>query len=408
MTAMEPKELLDDLKRHENFIIGLRRELHRIPELGFDERETSALICKTLSSLNIEYSHRDTAITAVIRGRSEKPCVGLRADIDGLPISEETGLSFSSINPGKMHACGHDGHTAILLGATKWFSDNRDKLNGTVKLFFQPAEESGGGAEGMIKNGDLENPSVSKVFGLHLMPSIRSGFVEVKKGILNGCSSNISIDINGILGHGAYPETAVDAVMVAAQVVSGVHTLVSRRVSPLDQAVISFGVIEGGKAQNIIADRVSIRGTMRTTDEKVRDHLIVLLKDLVKHTSAAHGAVGEVEISHGYPSLINNNEETERVAKVAEQILGKEAVLWKEQPSLGVEDFSFFLKERPGAFYHLGCGFGEGRECHLHSSDFLLNEDCLIIGSAMQAALVLDVFANGCLPPKGDNYETTL
>jgi amidohydrolase len=218
------------------------------------------------------------------------------------------------------------------------------------------------------------------------------GFIEVKKGALNGSSTNIAIEIKGVSGHAAYPETAVDSIMIAAQVISGAHTLVSRRVSPLNQAVISFGEIQGGSAGNIIADKVSIRGTMRTTSDTVRDQLIDDLKRLVKHTCAAHGGDSEVHISYSYAALINDSDETDRIARVGRELLGDRSVQWKEYPSMGVEDFSFFLKECPGAFYHLGCGFPGKKNPSLHSSLFKLNEDCLIYGSAMQIALILDVF----------------
>jgi len=398
MTETELNEHLRYFQKREEELIRYRRDLHRIPEVGLEEHKTADYICSLLKEHKIDFTRKETAVIALIRGDNEGPCLALRADIDGLPIDEETGLDFASQHRGMMHACGHDGHTAIALGAAIWLKKNSSLFNGTVKVLFQPAEETVGGAGIMVKDGALRNPSVERIFGLHLMPYMRPGQIEIKKGPLNGSSTELQISVRGKSGHGAYPESGIDAILMASHVLTGIQSLVSRRVSPLAQAVISFGVIQGGKANNIIAEEVTIKGTMRTTDNALRDSLLEQLRILVESTCSAHGGKGVLEFSYSYPALINDNEETERIATLGEIMLGKENVLEKELPSMGVEDFSYFLNETRGAFYHLGCGPDGGKGAALHSSCFDMDEKCLAYGAALQTALVLDALNN---PDKG-------
>lgn len=390
MTGPELKKHLETFHKKEDQVTGYRRALHMIPEKGLEEYKTADYICSVLQKSGIEFKREETAITAIIRGKTDSPCIALRADIDALPITEETGLPYCSKEKGMMHACGHDGHTAIALASAQWFQDNKDLLKGTVKIFFQPAEETVGGAQIMVSKGALKNPSVDRVYGLHLMPYIKAGQIEVKAGALNGSSTYLTIHVNGKAGHGAYPESGIDAILIASQVISGAHTLISRRVSPLDQAVISFGTIRGGQAGNIIADTVVIDGTMRTTDDSLRDRLVEQLKTLIENTCLAYGAVGKLDYSYSYPALINDKIETERIKKLAISMLGKNNVMVKERPSMGVEDFSYFLKEKPGVFYHLGCGPENKEGYPLHTSHFDLDEKSLIYGVALQTALTLN------------------
>ncbi len=371
-------------------IIDLRRQLHRCPELGWEEETTASLITKKLDEWGISWQRHDTAVVGLVEGDAPGGCVGLRADIDALPLEEETGLSFRSGEPGKMHACGHDGHTAILLGTARWLSLHRDRFAGSVKLLFQPAEEADGGAEPMVRQGVLENPRVDRVFGLHVMPYMPPGQIELKKGALNGSSTTIEIKVKGKGGHGAYPESGTDAIMIAGHVITALQSIVSRTVSPLDSAVVSIGTIQGGQAGNIIADEVRMKGTIRTTDNGQRDRILERIRSLVENTARAHGGEGIVEYRYGYVALINEEKSVDLTVRVGEALLGKENINWKEKPSLGVEDFSFFLLERPGCFYHLGCGPDGGGDFEpLHSSRFVLNEKCLSIGIAMQLGISL-------------------
>lgn len=382
------RKILEDLGIYKEDIIRQRRYLHRNPELGLEEYKTADFICSELDGMNIEYERFGTAVCGIIRGAAESPCAALRADIDALPIQEESGEEFSSEIPGKMHACGHDGHTAILLGAARWLGEHRDLIPGTVKLFFQPAEETVGGANIMIEQGVLENPRVDEVYGLHLMPYMKPGHMEVKKGPLNGSSTHLDITVKGTSGHGAYPESGVDAIMVSAQVIGALQTVVSRRISPMDQAVVSLGVIRGGEARNIIAEMVKIQGTLRTANDQLRDEMIEKIRTLVVNTCAAHGAEGILEFSYGYGALVNSPDQVDLCAAAGEEFFGKEKVHWKEHPSLGVEDFSYFLNHRPGCFYHLGCGPKDGWS-PLHSSTFRLDEESLILGAALQSAIAI-------------------
>ncbi len=386
---IHPQSVLEELQAQKDWLIDIRRELHKHPELGLEEFQTANLIERELNALGIEYQRKETAIVGIIRGSSDGPTIALRGDIDALPITEETGLEFSSVHPGCMHACGHDGHTTIVLGAARWLQEHRSLLKGNVKLFFQPAEESDGGAETMMENGCMENPKVDYVFGLHVMPYLPVGQIEIKKGALNGCSTSLRITVRGKGGHGAYPESGIDGVLIASHVVVGLNTLVARYVSPLESAVITVGKIEGGTRANIIAGEVRMWATLRATSDSMRDILVDRARAVVQGISAAYGGEGQLDVSYGYAALVNHDEPVDSVTTVARKVLGDDSVVWKEKPSMGVEDFSFFIRKTPGAFYHLGCAIPEGENAPLHSPRFILNEDCLPYGSAMQVGIVL-------------------
>ncbi len=373
------------------WLVGARRRLHMNPELGLQETETAAAIELYLAELGIESERRGTAVVGLVRGGRPGGTVALRADIDALPLDEANEVEYRSRRPGAMHACGHDAHTAILLGAGRLFAERRASLGGNVKLLFQPAEETVGGAATMIRDGCLENPRVDYVLGLHVMPYLPVGRIEVKKGALNGSSATLDIVVRGKGGHGAYPETGIDAILAAANIVMSLNALVSRYVSPLESAVLSVGTIRGGKASNIIADEVRMSATMRTTSAAVRDAMVARARAVVEGVAASYGGSGELAVSYGYEALINDDASVDVVVRAAEAVLGPGSVDWKEKPSMGVEDFSFFLKERPGAFYHLGCGNpAKGISSALHSATFDIDEDCLPLGVAIQAAAALE------------------
>lgn len=380
-----------------SWAIDVRRRLHRVPEAGNQEFETQRIIAQTLEELGIEYSTENTWTVGLIRGAHPGKTVAFRADIDALPVEEPEGCDFRSEHPGMMHACGHDAHTAILLGAAAILNGMKDKLHGNVKLLFQPAEETDGGADRMVKAGVMENPHVDCVYGLHVMPRLPLGTVETRRGTLNASTDGIAITVRGISGHGAYPESGRDAIVCAAQIVTALQTLVSRNLSPLSSAVLSIGKIEGGRAANIICDEVNMRGTLRTANAEIRAMMKKRIEETVSGVAMAMGCTAEVRISPGYNALVNNTEEAERVHRVGARLFGAEHMLEKAEPSMGAEDFSFFSDEAPGAFYHIGCVREEELPAPaLHSRDFHLDERCLAVGMAMHVGMACEhILAQG-------------
>jgi len=370
--------------------VGLRRALHRIPEPGFEEFKTQRLICETLDQLGIPYATQRTWVIGLIEGARPGRVVALRADIDALPVTEPPGCSFRSEHEGWMHACGHDAHTAIQLGAAKILSEMRDRLRGSVKLLFQPAEETDGGAKPMVLAGALENPHVDACYGLHLQSRLPLGAVETRCGTLNASTDDVILEITGRGGHAAYPENSVDAIVCAAHVIAALQTLVSRNVSPLNSAVLSFGVLEGGRAPNVVCDRVHLKGTLRTADPALRAMLQERIRSVSEGVARAFGAAAEVQIVEGYCPLVNHPRETKRVLDAAAALFGEGAVIQKDGPSMGGEDFSYFVEANPGAFYHIGCTPPEKLPAPaLHSPLFSPDERCILTGLQMQLALAL-------------------
>ena len=391
---MTDKELFDRVDAVYDWAVALRRRIHENPELSEREFETQKTICAALDEIGVEYTTESTWVIGLIRGAEPGPTVGFRADIDALPVTEPAGCPFRSKNEGVMHACGHDAHTAMLLGAAKLLIGLRESLKGNVKLLFQPAEESVGGAERMVKAGVMENPHVDWVYGLHVMPRLPLGTVETRTGTLNASTDRIEITVRGVSGHGAYPESGADAIVCAAQMVTALQTLVSRNLSPLQSAVLSFGQIEGGKAPNIICDRVKLTGTLRTANAEIRAMMKRRIGEVARGVAQAMGCGAEVEIQPGYNALVNDPAEAARVRHVGARLFGPENMLEKAEPSMGAEDFSFFNDAAPGAFFHIGCVRPEDMPAPaLHSDRFHLDERCMKVGMAMHAALALDHLA---------------
>ena len=388
MTDMELKARVE---REKEWIIEMRRKLHRIPEKGFAEFKTQKAVMEALDEMGVPYTTERTWVIGLIEGALPGDTVGIRADMDALPVTEPMGCEFRSEHEGMMHACGHDAHTAMLLGAAKVLSGMKDQLPGKVKLLFQPAEETDGGAEPMVAAGAMENPHVDRVYGLHVMTRLPLGVVETRPGTLNASTDGVKIVIHGKAGHGAYPESGADAIVCAAQVITALQTLVSRNLSPLSSAVLSLGVIEGGTAGNIICDQVRIKGTLRTANSEIRAMMTRRIHEVAEGIALSMGCTAEVSITPGYAALVNDVNEAARIRRVAARLFGEENSVEKPEPSMGGEDFSFFSDCAPGAFFHIGCTpRGHLPAPALHSKDFYLDEECLTNGVLMHVALVLD------------------
>jgi len=389
---MTDRELFERVGAAHDWAVALRRRIHERPELGNSEFETQKTICAALDEIGVAYSAENTWVIGLVRGDYPGPTVGIRADIDALPVTEPPGCPFRSKNEGAMHACGHDAHTAILLGAARVLAGLRENMHGSVKLLFQPAEESTGGAERMVKAGAMENPHVDCVYGLHVMPRLPLGVVETRAGTLNASTDRIEITVRGVSGHGAYPESGADAIVCAAQMITALQTLVSRNLSPLSSAVLSFGQIGGGRAPNIICDSVTLVGTLRTASADIRAMMKRRIGEVAQGTAQAMGCAAEVAIQPGYNALVNDPDEAARIRRVGARLFGEANMLEKAEPSMGAEDFSFFSDAAPGAFFHIGCVRAEDMPAPaLHSERFHMDERCLDVGMAMHVALALDV-----------------
>jgi amidohydrolase len=360
------------------------------------EYETSAYVVERLRALQVESIRTgiaNTGVTALIHGR--KPGDGaskvalVRADMDALPILEENDVEYKSLSPGAMHACGHDAHTAMLLGVARILLDRRDQFSGTVKLLFQPAEEGPGGAKPMIEQGVLENPHVDAVFGLHVAQDLELGKIEVRPGPAMASSDRFNVIIQGKGGHGASPHLAVDPVMVAAYAVTTLQTIVSREVDPVDPAVVTVGKIQAGQANNVIPDTAELRGTVRSFNPERRQMLARRVQDVITGVAESFGASAQVEYQFGYPATINNPEMTDLVIEAARGVVGEDNVLIADL-QMGAEDFSYFLQERPGCFFFVGTRNEErGLTWGHHHPRFDIDEDGMAIGMQVMASSVM-------------------
>ena len=384
----------EEIEQYFPEICKIRRILHEHPELGTQEFETDRIITSCLEKWNIHFTMiADTGILAIVEGKKSDGntgnTFGLRADIDDLPIEEPESHLCRSKNCGVMHACGHDAHTAILLGTLRLLKKHENEWSGTVKGFFQPAEETIGGAKRMVEEGCMKNPPVDYVAGLHVMPQFHTGEIELRRGKLNASTDDIIIHVYGKSCHGAYPENGVDAAVIASALLMSLQTLISRNISPLNSAVLSFGIMQGGTAPNIICDHMTLLGTLRTLDEQTRRQAYKIIRTQASSIAAAYGGRAEVTIDPGYDALINPADLTDLLAEMASDLLGTEKIHWKEFPSLGAEDFSFFSHDaKSSVFYHLGCRPPEEEKIHiLHTKDFEIDENCLKTGMKLQYSL---------------------
>lgn len=383
-------------------LIAIRRRLHQLAELATTEYETGAYLCQLLERFGISFQYpvAETGIVAVIPGKGSRPvsraapCIALRADMDALPIFEDPGRPGASLHPGVMHACGHDAHMAIALAAARYFKLHEADFCGCVKVFFQPAEETIGGAKPMIEAGCMENPKVDYVLGLHVAPYLETGSIEMRYDNMYAASDEVHIALHGKSSHGAYPQDGVDAIVMAASLVSSLQTVVSRSIPPAEPCVLSFGLIRGGSAHNVLADTVELTGALRTVTPDIRTNVKEQIARQVQSVAATYGGTGTCVFVPGYDALINTNELVDLLREVSVPLLGREHVLWKSAPGMGVEDFSFFLQKAPGVFFHLGCGSREkGITAPLHSPGFAIDEDCLAVGTRILIALTNKLFS---------------
>ena len=372
--------------------IAFRRLLHAHPDLSEHESPTMERIGARLESLGIpcERNVADTGVVGLIEGSADGPTIALRADIDALPIQEDHPQApYRSQKDGVMHACGHDAHTAILLGTAALLQSLRASLRGRVKLLFQPAEESIGGAERMIAAGCLENPHVDCVLGLHVSGNLPAGQIGVRYGQMYAASDMLTLRVHGKSCHGAHPDEGVDAILIAAHILTAVQSVVSRNVSPTDSAVCSFGTIRGGNVRNQVADYVELTGIIRTLDPNTRLFARERVRAVCEQTAAMLGGRAELLVEPSYSPLINDDRLVDLVRQTAAERLGEQNVIPLKVPSLGVEDFAYFAAARPGCFFHLGCAHEEPKRRVGHSCFFDIDERCIPIGIELQAANVL-------------------
>lgn len=383
IAASDIRKKIDEVT---DWAIAMRREFHQHPELSNKEFRTIDRIEEELKAMGIPTERLlPTGLLGVLKGGAEgERVVAIRADVDALPMQEVQPLPFASEAPGIMHACGHDAHTAILLGTAKVLAGLKDQLPGTVKFIFQPAEETTGGAERMIQAGCMENPKVDAVLGLHVAPAIHGGSVGIKYDNMMAASDMLRIVVRGAKSHGAYPEHGIDAIVASAQVIQAIQTIVSRTVSPLDSAVVTIGKIQGGTAMNIIADEVVMDGTVRSLSPQIRSLVKERIVLAAQQAAAALNASAEVTFDKGYEATINDNQVVDLVRGIAEEVLGKEKVVLKQRPSMGVEDFGYFLQQAPGAFFEVGSGHPDQEVGELHTDQFLLNEECIPTGITVE------------------------
>ncbi len=366
-----------------------RHDIHTHPELAFDEHRTSELVAEKLASWGIAVTRgiAGTGLVGTLRNGDSPRAIGIRADMDALPMPEANEFEYRSQTPNVMHACGHDGHTTMLLGAARYLAETRN-FDGTVHFIFQPAEENGGGGEVMVKEGLFDRFPCDMVFGAHNDSSIPIGQMTAVPGPVCANTDDFYIRIKGLGGHAARPHRAVDPVVTGAQIVLGLQTLVARRVDPLDSAVLSTCQFHAGTATNVIPDEATLSGTLRTLLPETRDAMERMMRELVVGTAAANGAEAEFTFERGYPSVINDPAAVERAAKAGAKLLGAEKIIHERLPGMGGEDFSYMAQKVPGCFVRIGQADGEKGTNPVHTVHYDFNDDILPIGASLWATLV--------------------
>lgn len=389
---MYPRSPLESIRLFHQELTALRQDLHQNPEIGFEELRTSGIVAGALEALGFTV-HRGigkTGLVGVIEGQraDSGKMIGLRADMDALPILEESEKAHCSKIPGMMHACGHDGHTAILLGAAKYLAQNRN-FNGKVALIFQPAEEGLGGAKAMLEDGLFEKFPCDEIYALHNWPALPAGTIGINPGPMMAASDIFEITIDGRGGHGAHPYQTIDPIIVMAQIITALQTIVSRNVHPVESAVISLGHVSAGnpKAASVIPSHAKLVGTVRTFSDVVQKMVEARMRTIIASVAEAFGAKAELHYRRSYPATINTAEQANALADLAIEMFGENHVVRDLIPSMGSEDFSFMLQKKPGAYFRLGQGGAEEGKL-LHNPTFDFNDEVIPMGSAMFAALV--------------------
>ncbi len=381
--------LIDPIVKFTAELQQIRRDIHAHPELSYQEQRTADVVAQKLTEWGIPIIRGlgVTGVVGVIKRGTSKRAVGLRADMDALPMQEVNTFAHTSQHPGKMHACGHDGHTAMLLGAAHYLAQH-GTFDGTVYVIFQPAEEGGAGAQRMIDDGLFEQCPMEAIFGMHNWPGYPQGTFGVKHGPMMASSNEFEVVINGKGAHAAQPHKGIDPIMVAVQIAQSWQTIVSRNVSPVDSAVLSVTQIHSGSATNVIPDQATLIGTVRTFKTEVLDMIESKMKRIAEHTAEAFGANLTFRFRRNYPALINHPKETVLCAEVLRSIVGEQNVNTNIEPTMGAEDFAFMLKAKAGCYVFIGNGDGDHREhghglgpCNLHNASYDFNDELLPLGA---------------------------
>jgi hippurate hydrolase len=363
-------------------IAAWRQDFHAHPEILYEVERTAGIVADKLKGFGCDEVVTGigrTGVVGIINGRQNTSgrTIGLRADMDALPITERTGKPYASTVPGKMHACGHDGHTAMLLGAAKYLAETRN-FDGRIALIFQPAEEGGAGGKAMLEDGLVERFSIDEFYGMHNWPGMPVGHFGIRAGGIMAATDRFYIDISGQGGHAARPHTTIDPIIVAANMITGLQAIVSRNVDPLQSAVLSVTMVEAGEADNVISKTAKITGTVRTLDLEVQDQIEERLNQFVPQFAQSFGASASVRYARGYPVTVNAPEQTAFAAEVAGEVVGPERVDDNAPPSMGGEDFSFMLEQRPGAYIFLG----NGDSAELHTNGYDFNDAVIPVGTS--------------------------
>ena len=371
------------IERYEEDIINWRRHLHQNPELSFEEFETSEFIAEKLNNMGYAVKTRigGTGVVGLMDTGNPGPVIAFRADMDALPILEATELPYESRRPGVMHACGHDVHMAVLLGTAQILADMKDALTGCIKVVFQPGEESNGGARCMIDGGALADPAVESIFALHIVPFLPAGMIGVKDGYLSATDDQVVIRIRGISTHSSEPETGVNAITIAANVITMLQSIQAEKLNPFDVATFSICQIKGGETDNVLPDNVEMRGMIRCIEKKHKMIFRERVESICTHTAAAFGGSAEVDFIQGFPSVFNDSRLNEVVKAAAAEVLGSSELIYEiEKPHLGSEDFSYYQEEIPGVIFMLGAGMHGENRGSLHSASLNVHEDCIACG----------------------------